>query len=355
MNRKDILEQCQAQVLPQAAWFYATDLADLRLYDDFEGCQNLVYDYMRDGAPMILRVSFRPDRPPEQVMAEVHFVNYLSDHGVRVSRAVPSIHGNLVETITIGDQRFVIVSFVKGRGMCVPDNDYRYREGVTIDEYFVNWGQMLGQMHALTRSYIPLDPPARRPEWLEQRSQQTINDIVPESLPLVRSRLMDLLAELAALPKPNDAYGLIHNDFNDGNFTVDYDNGDITAFDFDDACYGWFIYDLACAWEGGVGRTMFQPDIGKRNAFMECYFDQVMNGYNRENTLTQEWLDRLPLFLKVVEMESLLSRLEYRQANHLPLLDDGEVGYLIRCIEEDIPYLGFFDSIYSAEETFFLA
>jgi Ser/Thr protein kinase RdoA (MazF antagonist) len=214
---------------------------------------------------------------------------------------------------------------------------------------------MLGQMHALTRSYIPLDPPARRPEWLEQRNHQSIDDIVPQSLPLVRLRLMNLLVKLGNLPKPEDAYGLIHNDFNDGNFTVNYDNGDITVFDFDDACYGWFMYDLACAWEGGMGRTMFQPDPMKRAAFMERYFDQVLLGYERHYTLESEWLERLPLFLKVVEMESLLSRLEYRRDNHLPWLNDGEVGYLIRCIEDDIPYLGFFDPIYSAEEPFLLA
>lgn len=57
----------------------------------------------------------------------------------------------------------------------------------------------------------------------------------------------DQLDGLHALPKDADSYGLIHNDFNDGNFTVDYDNDNITAFDFDDCCYFWFMYDIACA------------------------------------------------------------------------------------------------------------
>ena len=68
----------------------------------------------------------------------------------------------------------------------------------------------------------------------------------------------------APCPKIADSYGLIHNDFNDGNFTVDYDNGDITVFDFDDCCYFWFMYDLACAWEGGIGRVMFRPLAERR-------------------------------------------------------------------------------------------
>lgn len=354
MNRKQIIELCQEQVLPRIAPLYGATCKDLSLYGDYEGCQNLVYDYDQAVAPMILRISFRPDRPPEQILAEVHFINYLSENGVRVSRAMPSVNGNLVETLMIERQRFIAVSFFKGKGVRVPDNDYRYREGAPIDEYFQNWGQVLGQIHALTQRYVPLDPPTRRPEWLKKRTPESISEIVPEDLPLVRARLTNLLADFAVLPKPKDGYGLIHNDFNDGNFTVDYDTGDITVFDFDDSCFNWFMYDLACAWEGGVGRVMFQPDAHRREDFMERYFEQVMLGYNRENTLEQVWLQRLPLFLKVVEMESLLSRLEYRHTNNLARLGDGEIDYLKSCIESDIPYLGFFEPIFSAVTPFSL-
>ena len=31
--------------------------------------------------------------------------------------------------------------------------------------------------------------------------------------------------------------------------------GDMTVFDFDDCCYFWFMYELASAWEGGIGRV----------------------------------------------------------------------------------------------------
>jgi hypothetical protein len=39
----------------------------------------------------------------------------------------------------------------KGKGMRVPDNQYRYRTDAPIEEYFRNWGKILGQMHALTK------------------------------------------------------------------------------------------------------------------------------------------------------------------------------------------------------------
>lgn len=354
MTRQDIIKLVQTRALARATALFGTTQEALAIYGDYEGCQNLVYDYERDGQPMILRVSFRPDRPPEQIQAEVHFVNYLANHGARVSRAVPSVSGNLVETLAIDGQTFVVVSFVKGKGMRVSDNGYRYREGVSISEYFQNWGRTLGQLHALSKCYAPLNLRVRRPEWLEWRTAQSIDACVPESLPIVREKFKGLLEQLQALPKSADGYGLIHNDFNDGNFTVNYDNGDITVFDFDDACYGWFVYELAVAWEGGVGRTMFEPGAQERRAFMEYYFDQVMLGYTRENTLASDWLERLPLFLKVVEMDSLLCRLEYRAANALPLVGDSEVNYLVYCVEQDIPHLGLFDPSFDPEHPFSL-
>ena len=105
-----------------------------------------------------------------------------------------------------------------------------------------------------------------------------------ERLPGIGQKYDQLLAELHTLPQDADSYGLIHFDFNDGNFTVDYDNGDITVFDFDDSCYFWFMFDLACAWEGGIGRTTFRT-LPERRAFMDRYMEQVMAGYSRENIL----------------------------------------------------------------------
>ena len=307
MNRAEIVEVCEAHILGTAARLFGATQDGLRKFADYEGCANLVYEYERGGRPLILRISFRPERPVKQIQAD----------GIS----------------------FIVVSFVKGRGMRVPDNEYRYRAGVPIDEYFQNWGRALGQMHALSKKYAPMSATIKRPEWFELDSFTQIDERVPESLPVVREKFKTLLGRLAALPKDRDSYGLIHRDFNDGNFTVDYDNGDMTIFDFDDACYFWFVYELACAWEGGIGRTMFRP-LDKRQAFMDRYMEQLLEGYNRENSLNAEWLERLPLFLQVIQMEEFLHYAQYLDGPD----DEIQAGlnYKRRCIEEDIPYLGFF-------------
>ena len=347
MQRAEIVQICERDILETAARLFGASNNRLGKFDDYEGCTNLVYQYQRDGQPRILRISYRDDRPVEQIQAELHFVNYLAESGVRVSRPIQSENGNLIEIIHAAGIPFIVVSFVKGRGMRVPDNGYRYREGVPLQEYLQNWGNALGQMHRLTKTYQPRSETIRRPEWFNW--EYCSGFPYAEQLPVIQQKYDRLIAELHALPRDIDSYGLIHNDFNDGNFTVDYDNGDINVFDFDDCCYFWFMYDLACAWEGGIGRVMYRP-LGERLAFMERYMEQVMNGYTRENTLSDEWMARLPLFLRLIQMQELMHYAQYLDEPDEEL--QAEIRYKIQCIENDIPYLGFFDKMFNPEKPF---
>ena len=352
MQREKIINICQNEVLAIATTRFGTQISELKMFPEYEGAANLVYEYKIDKRPLILRISFTPERTLEQILAELHFVNYLSENDVNVSTPVPSLNGNLIETIQAAGIQFHIVTFLKGKGMRVPDNEYRYRDDASIDEYFRNWGQILGRMHALAKNYHPESGLIRRPEWFDlHRKRLAIVNQLPDRLPRVHAKLLSLLDELKSLPRDKDSFGLIHGDFNDGNFTVDYANGNFTVFDFDDSCHFWFMYEIASAWEGGIGRTMFRG-LSERKSFMEHYMEQVMEGYNRENSLSDEWLERLPLFINLIQVEEFL-----HYAQYLDEPDDelqGELNYKIKCIENAIPYMGFFDDIYSPEKPFSL-
>lgn len=347
MDRDKIIQICEDLVLDSAANLFGTSKDCLGRFADYEGCANLVYSYESGNEPRVLRITYRPDRSVEYIQAELHFINYLAENFVRVAKPVPSIRGHLVEVIDAARVPFKVVSFQRGRGMRVPDNGYRYREGVPIEEYYQNWGRVLGQMHRLARTYKPFSDTIRRPEW--DTWEYYAGFPYGEQLPVIQTKFDQLISELQALPRDVDGYGLIHNDFNDGNFTVDYDNGDITVFDFDDSCYFWFMYDLACAWEGGIGRVMFRP-LKERRDFMDHYMEQVMDGYSQENSITEQWLERLPLFLRLIQLQELTHYARYLDEPDETL--QSELRYKIRCIEEDIPYLGFYDRIYNPEHPF---
>lgn len=351
MKRETVIAYEQT-VLDTASELFGIRKGDLKVFSSYEGCANLVYEFEHEGQPRILRVSFRQDRTVEQIQAELHFVNYLAENGVRVSRPVPSQSGKLLETIWVEGIPLHMVCFIKGKGKRVPDNGYRYREDAPIEEYFQNWGRVLGQMHAIAKRYQPVSKQVKRPGWFEiHKPDLAVEARVPDRLLIVRSQIKSLLEEIRSLPRGRDSYGLIHGDFNDGNFTVDYTNGDMTVFDFDDSCYFWFVYELASAWEGGIGRVMFRG-LEERQEFMDRYMGHVMEGYSQENELPDEWLVRMPLFVRLIQVEEFLYFARYTDEPDEEM--QAQLNYKIKCIEEDIPYMGSFDSIYLPERPFSL-
>ena len=351
-TRHEALGAIQQLLLPQIAGLYGVEPADLHLYSDYDGCQNLVFFYKKGAADYVLRVSYRDDRPPDLILAELDFIRFLYENGVRVSPPVESQEGRYMEVISQGCPQFAVVSFERAPGHRLPDRGYKYRDGASIDEYYLNWGNLLGQMHRLTQQYSPRSPTRRRPPLVDVLANQYIPRYLPPSYGKVGERFQSLLAEVVELPQDGNVFGLIHADFSDGNFCVDYANGNITAFDFDDSAYCWFMYDLADAWRSGVGWTMAEEDAGKRRDFMARYFDTLLSGYTREHSLPEAWLKRLPTFLKLIEMEGTLSEFRDVSLNGSDDEYDGAMAYQLKCIEDDIPFLGFFDSIYSPKHPF---
>lgn len=136
---------------------------------------------------------------------------------------------------------------------------------------------------------------------------------------------------------------------------IDFDTGQITVYDFDNACFGWYLYDLAELWVHGVGWVQFEPRAEKRREFMDEYFAEVLAGYRSETALADAALENLPLLIQATVMENILDEFEVAErAGEEPDLEDGELRYLVKCLEEGIPYRGFFHEMYSCEEPFTL-
>lgn len=112
------------------------------------------------------------------------------------------------------------------------------------------------------------------------------------------------------------------------------------------------MFDLAGLWAHGVGWMQFEPDVDKRKAFMKEYFDTVIAGYRSETALSDSMLDKLPLFIQAYLMENIVDAFEVMQRNgEIPKCDE-TLSYHLKCMEYDIPYMGFFHEIYSHKEPF---
>ncbi len=185
MQREEIITQHEAAMLAAASELFGAADDGWALVPEYEGCAHLVYSYTHQGQPRVLRVSFRPDRTVDQITAELHFVNDLAVHGVRVSTPVLSRNRAALATIKVDGVPFHLVSLVvKDRGTRIPDSGYRYRDGAPIEEYFQNWGRVLGQMHACAKGQHPISAAVTRPDWFDLHAAELDPSVVSESVAL---------------------------------------------------------------------------------------------------------------------------------------------------------------------------
>ncbi|WP_240479721.1 phosphotransferase enzyme family protein [Paenibacillus wynnii] len=236
--------------------------------------RNVVYTCVKEGIDAkILRIAFLNDRSREDFLGELEYVRYLFDHGGSVSNVVSSQKGNLLEEITHNNHTFFVCLFEKARGKMLVENHYRYREGVPLSEYYYNCGKVLGKLHQLSKGYAPVHP---RYSFFDKYNAEYIDKLIPSSLSLLKEKLLGLLKTLGGLGRNHESFGMIHFDYNDGNYSIDFDTGQITVYDFDNSCYGWYMFDLASIWGNGMGWIQSEPDADKRKKFMEDYFEGVL-------------------------------------------------------------------------------
>ena len=207
----------------------------------------------------------------------------------------------------------------------------------------------MGKLHQLSKEYTPVH---RRYSFLDKFNVGYINKLIPDSLSTMKEKIFRLLETLDRLEMDSESYGMIHFDYNDGNFNINFNTGQITVFDFDNSCFGWYMFDLASLWTHGVGWIQFEKDADKRRKFMDDYFSVVITGYRSETEISDIMLDKLSLFIQAGLMETIVDTFEVARNNDEEPECDEWLSYRVKCLENDIPYIGFFHEIYSYEEPF---
>ena len=76
------------------------------------------------------------------------------------------------------------------------------------------------------------------------------------------------------------------------------------------------------------------------------------SGYFSENKLSEEKKKKIPLFIRLIQVEEFLYYVQYFHDPDEQI--QAHLRYMIKCIEENLPYMGFFDPIYSPERPFLL-
>lgn len=302
-----------------------------------EGGRNRIIVCVKDGEKKyILRISELNDRTLEDYLAEMEFIRYLAENGAPVADVISSKNGNLVEFVEDEKGTTYISLFEYAKGMLMVDNGYRYRTGAPLEEYFYNTGKALGSIHRLSKEY---QPEHRRALYFDKFNMDYIGKLIPDQYSELKKAIEKRISAFRELPVDKDGFGLVHFDFCDGNYHVDMSTGDITVFDFDNCIYCWYMFDLAHVWTHGVGWCMQEKDPKKRMAFMDHYFETVLEGYRTETDVAEELLKQLPLFIDMTFVELLVDEFECaKREGELP--DNEDIGIPMRILIHDVPYAG---------------
>jgi Ser/Thr protein kinase RdoA (MazF antagonist) len=280
-----------------AARFHGSILAAaLPLYDIapdaihlLDGFESFLYEFDRPDGAYILRLGHSLRRSADLIRGEVDWINYLAAGGATVAQAILSAGGNLVEPLADGQGgHFLATAFRRAPGGPL-------RRAQWGQPLFLNYGRLLGRMHALSQSYTLPDPAWKRPEWDDPANKGAAELLSPRET-AVWEQYRRLREHLAALPRDRAGYGMIHQDAHTGNLFVD-DNLTLTLFDFDDCVYGHFIYDLAMVLF--YAASMAQDPV----AFTAGFMPPFLRGYREENHLAPAWLPELAHFLKLREID----------------------------------------------------
>ena len=198
---------------------------------------NYVYSFIESGKTRFLRLTSSCDRTKEQIEAELDFIFHLHNGGVSVALPVSSVAGRFVEEIASTNDLFFACVFEQVEG-----KRFRYNSPELNKEHFRLRGRTLGQIHALSKTYLPSGN-FRRFAWDADNLLLEVEGFLPKSEKIVWREYDALKERLRNYLQSKQTYGLIHGDFGETNYR--YQGSRLNIFDFDDCCYHWFAYDLA--------------------------------------------------------------------------------------------------------------
>jgi Ser/Thr protein kinase RdoA (MazF antagonist) len=128
-----------------------------------------------------------------------------------------------------------------------------------------------------------------------------------------------LHAALARLDRQPSVYSMIHADMHPGNVLVDDDR--LTVIDFDDAAWGWHIYDIAVA-------LVHQQDGPNLAAFERAY----ITGYRSVRPISEQSLMLVPMFRLVRGLAQIGWYHQRPELNRSARFDEVKAVVLDQCL-----------------------
>lgn len=222
--------------------------------------ENAVYEIkLKDGTPVILRLTHFSHRSLDEVNAELHWLNYLHEHQLPVATAL-KVHGQAAIPLEAGHGKFIASYFLKAQGALG-------KEAPFTPDWLNQLGTAMGTMHRLTKLYDPPTGFAPRKPWYDDEVLHRMDEL-PAGNEEVIERIQAQVEKLKGWQSQD--YGLIHADIHPGNFCVH--QGMLKIFDFDDCTYNFFMADLSTTYYAFLNWTATPDTIDQMAKDLQDYF-----------------------------------------------------------------------------------
>lgn len=249
-----------------------------------------------DGARYAIRIHRHGYHTDDELRSELQWMQALAGHGIEVPALLPTSEGAAFAVVSGGGvpepRQIDVFAWVEGRPLGATETGVAETDKVASNYYTI--GALAAQLHNQASSWtLPAgftrhawDTPGLvgpAPLWGPFWELEALSAAERALLQRARERVAIDLEAYAAAPGHGDRYGLIHADFVVENLIVDGDR--VRLIDFDDAGFGWHLFELATA-------LYFEMDAD----YFEQAYAATVAGYRSERELPDEQLRYMPLF-----------------------------------------------------------
>ncbi|MFT4413670.1 phosphotransferase enzyme family protein [Fredinandcohnia humi] len=282
--------------------------------------------YVLEGEKKIVRIS-ESRKSRDMVSQELAWMKFLYERGVALPKPEMALESE-------GGRVRTYFEFIKGEQIDVTNSAH------WNPQTFKQFGRIIGKIHALSKEFETAE--MHRPIWtIDNQDVYMIRNCLES---LVQEKYDRLMAKLVSYNSSQDTFGLIHNDFHQGNLILTK-QGELVTIDFDECAYNWYAQDIAVMFYHAFWQD--SSFNGESDHFCHTFMGNFFKGYIEENLLHEDIIKQIPIFLKLREIFLFRLFLEKWDMANLEEWQEYTINSLKENITNDIPYAGVTDfSIY---------
>ncbi len=266
-------------------WNYDIDTLDTML-SYFRISSNAIYPYCQNGQVCFLRLTPIDEKREENIMGELEFIEFLTQHDYPALKPIPTLSGEKVIKLDTKWGLYYACAFEKVAGVQIEAT------GMS-KEIMYEYGKTLGKLHTLSSAFKP-----QIRKWTHVEVLEWIEKVLDEygAPGHVLLELAQVKKELSDYPIREDNYGLIHYDFEPDNVFYDDKTMSCAVIDFDDGMYHWYVLDIEQVFDS----LKEELDV----SILQIAKEEFIKGYKTEHLYSKEMVNSHPLMRRFINLYS---------------------------------------------------